>query len=1440
MQRNNIFKKQIALAGLSILLLLPMRMKSQNNLIPGTQDCSGMRPPFAFTIQNAWNSNTSKDINTLQSVFAGDIDGDGVVEILCMNMAATSIYIFDGRTGAIAGTIPLGGIVSGSGYWDPMLICDCNRNGKGEIFVVGHNSNPIVRLYEVSSAPGVRPITFNTLWSHSYQTIISSPASYQLSMPIVADLDGDGIPEFVAGNHIISSQTGLSLATMALSGAGTYMSFPLAVDLDHDGLPEIVVGTNVYKYSAGVATLWRTCPGLAQQEGVNMAGDINDDGEIDLVFVSRSQLVKAWTPNTNQDLGTITSTVGGSPSYPFVGDIDGIVEPNGKKYLEVIVNTAGSLKAYSYTGAGFVPKWTMSHSDMSGSTAMTLFDFNNDGVMEIVYRDQTFLHIFNGAGSVPVLATPSLPCGSGTGTECPIVVDVNGDGSADIVVIGDPAGVNSAIGGEVMVFEGASSKWMSCPKVWNQQLYSNLYVNEDLTIPDTIKPLNLTYIQTCSGGDTVRYYNGGPMQAPYISENTYCPIDLSPDVYIVGGSITLLSPSSVEITITVGNQGLAVAPSSTPIRYYENSIATGNILSAASTTLGVDLYSGQTTIITRTISGLSPMPTKFYVRLLDDGTNFPAVGAFSDCNLTNNTKSFGTFELFKTANALSSCIGGTTVFTLALVNNSDQLLQPTTYTDIVITDSLGSGWEFISATPMPAGTVTAYNPTTHSMDWNIPSLAPYDTAQLIVVVKSQTSGALRNMSWVDSVEGVAIGKDMIEAYVIVSVDSASSPLVISPADTTLCAGAGSLILTATGASGAVSYQWYKDNIEIVGATLSTYTATTAGNYSVSYFDGNCLSQRSNEATITISSTPVPAPVVSNLNLSYWQYSTAPSLLSATGATPDAGYTLQWYLSDTTTPYSDANNPMNTDTAGVKTYFVSQINDTTGCESAKIPVYAMIVKPQAFNYIACPGATVILEVEAMAGVDFYWYAVSSGGTPSPATPADTHVVVNVSPPLTFWVEPRMGATVYERIPITISVSLSCGGTPVECATSGTLLFREDFGGNNPSDPDIKPTGIPQVSPVYLYVTTSAGIYNSPTYSINKYSLSHSAWYRVDDHTYPSDTTRGYMLQVNAAEEAGQFYEYQIDGLCSGTRLYFSAWMTSILALGTLQDKTNQIFILEDTTGAIIAQYHTGDLPDVNPAWKQYGFEFIVPAGLTSLILRIINNSTGSAGNDFVLDDIEIRLCLPPITITVPSVSDTTICAGASITLNASYTDDGTFGSPLTYRWEHNPTGNFNDPNAWTTLITSTGTSPLNVTYPIASMTNADTGYYRLLAGTSLSIDQANCRATSAPVRLGIIPTDTLSANISASDNNVCVGTSIIFTANVTNGGSPTYQWKINGTDVVGETASTFTYTPDNNDVVTCTVTSSLPCAAPTSMTTSGITMIIVPKAVPSITIKVRPN
>ena len=838
--KRNICSKRI---GLFILLIVPLwNMTAQNNLIPNTQDCSSTRPAFAFSIREAWVSSTAKTIDTRHTPLVGDIDDDGNVEVFSDNGLAGGggvLYVFEGKTGAYAGQLDCPGIGgNGTSYNTPYAIFKRNDSAKGTVFIAGENDS--IYLYEVRDA--TRPLQFDLVWKQRL--------TVGRVIPVVSDLNGDGNVEIIAGKYIIDANTGSLLSTLAV-GSGNAgntalgQNFPLVADVDGDGLPDVIVGTCVYRFNAGFVatpTPWSICPRYGNaQEGLNIAADIDQDGNVDIVFVKGNTGtcdVTVWTPLTNTEVGQFSFPQCHTISYPFVGDIDGIVT-GGKKYPEIVINTCSELRAFSYTGSVFTLKWLMPHSDASGSTALTLFDFNLDGVVELIYRDQTHLKIFDGSGVAPIMVY-QRPCGSATIVETPIVADVTGDGSANIIVTGDPDGTDNTYRGEVMVFEGSASKWASCPKVWNQQLYSNLLVNEDLTIPTSVQQVNLTF--TLPDNSQVQYYNGGPMQAPYISEDTYLPIDLSPDIYIVNGSITINSSTSVTISVEIGNQGLALASSTIPIRYYENSIIPGNLISSASTTLGVDLLPGQTTTVTQTIT-VSSGWVALYVRALDDGINFPAIGAFSDCDLTNNTKSFGTLELTKEIDQLTSCLNNIREFTVKLKNDGN-----TTYNNIELTDSLSAGWIFISATPSAGTSVSSYNPVNRSFEWTIPILAPGDSAVLTILAQVVASGSLRNFSWVETVDGTAVERDYKSAYVIASANPAPTAPSLSPSDTVyICPPSASVLLTASGSG--VSYQWYKDGTLISGATTNTYLATADGIYYATLFDGTCTSNRSDTVTV---------------------------------------------------------------------------------------------------------------------------------------------------------------------------------------------------------------------------------------------------------------------------------------------------------------------------------------------------------------------------------------------------------------------------------------------------------------------------------------------------------------------------------------------------------------------------------------------------------------
>lgn len=83
------------------------------------------------------------------------------------------------------------------------------------------------------------------------------------------------------------------------------------------------------------------------------------------------------------------------------------------------------------------------------------------------------------------------------------------------------------------------------------------------------------------------------------------------------------------------------------------------------------------------------------------------------------------------------------------------------------------------------------------------------------------------------------------------------------------------------------------------------------------------------------------------------------------------------------------------------------------------------------------------------------------------------------------------------------------------------------------------------------------------------------------------------------------------------------------------------------------------------------------------------------------------------------------------------------------------------------------------------------------------------------------------NISTNNNTVCQGQNITFTASTNNGGnSATYQWYVNN-NVIGSNSSSFTYTPNNNDIVYCKLISSNSCAMPQNVNSNSISLTVLP-------------
>ncbi|MDR2027298.1 MAG: hypothetical protein LBQ01_07055, partial [Prevotellaceae bacterium] len=398
------------------------------------------------------------------------------------------------------------------------------------------------------------------------------------------------------------------------------------------------------------------------------------------------------------------------------------------------------------------------------------------------------------------------------------------------------------------------------------------------------------------------------------------------------------------------------------------------------------------------------------------------------------------------------------------------------------------------------------------------------------------------------------------------------------------------------------------------------------------------------------------------------------------------------------------------------------------------VYILNLRPGAMEYLACPKANVHIDVKPVTNIAYLWYDSETGGKSLNGNKsANSITVTKKDQNEVVWVQPSAKgfAGTFPRFPVNLTVPDNCGkATPSECMTEGTLLFKEDFGGNSTSDANIAANSrFDGVITGYTHAAT----YAKNTYTVRKASGGKTEWFdNIYDHTYPGDKSRGYMMQFVVTQDRGQFYECRLNELCEGSTLNISAWIAG-LSKNNTANNTGLAFVLEDSEGNALAKYYTGKIADSKPSWTNYGFSFTVPEKLSSLVLRIVNNSSNIRQFDaFVIDDIEIYLCTSKISIT--GDRDQGACVGAKHEFKVAFKDGGgtPAGSRIAYRWEFRHI----DSARWRTLSEADTVVPAEVTHTIAIVSKTDEGYYRMRAGKSGDIDSQNCSAATDSVCLRV--------------------------------------------------------------------------------------------------------
>ena len=686
---------------------------------------------------------SSVPVHYLSTPFAGDLDGDGRIEVVAPGVnnighMSNTIHVFDDslkliRTVLLESNTPQYGTTN-------LLIADVDNDGYGE-FVVGTEDKTLLCY----SHTGVKK------WGPS-QPYNAINGDHSPSL-IIADVNGDGHAEILAVDKIYDAATGNLLVTLPPGGrgysAGGPMSYmPVFADVDNDGVQEVVAGNTVYKItinhrtdaSQNSATILSQMPG-SFPDGFTSVADIDGDGDLDVIVtggtVNSRAVMYVWDGATAEQIGDLitVSSSNNRISRTFVGDITGTGRP------DIAFTYTHRIVAYSYDDDAdvFVNVFSEPTTDASGATTMSMFDFNHDGEVELVYRDQDSLRIVNKYGQ----NIAAFECYSGTHTEYPIIVDLDRDGHADILVSGATSSVmgeDSSTGRTHIMHFGSKTpnQWARARSVWNQHAYSSVNVNDDLTIPR--RQLNPATAFPGTDGilgnaDDVYPFNNFLQQQTHL--NTHgMPLWQTPDI-IMDEAASSITVSGNSIIVKACFKNVGDAPIGSPVfaTLYRNVISPGgeNIIAmdSANIQVGVD-ESGCVTVVIPNGNAISDM-YNIVVRINDKNGKFPYQ---AECDSSGSVKSYVNPLLMRkdaTLFTLPPLVHNGTypnpvsIFGNEVLSYEVSAVNPTDFAaDIVITDTLPAYLDYVPGTASPditpSETPTPPHPARQVLKWRFPAV----------------------------------------------------------------------------------------------------------------------------------------------------------------------------------------------------------------------------------------------------------------------------------------------------------------------------------------------------------------------------------------------------------------------------------------------------------------------------------------------------------------------------------------------------------------------------------------------------------------------------------------------------------------------------------------------------------------------------------------------
>lgn len=1428
-----------------------------------------------FTITEVWNTKTANSNNNpldqRATVMVGDMDGDGIPEIVGKRDNPGRLYLFNGQDGKIEVEVT----VSASDEFTSVAIGDVDNDGLGEVFFFASDGS----LNRYDYANGTLTNTFTT----------AADGNAGLYTPNLADFNHDGIPEVYVGNKIYSSVDG-SLLVDGGSAASTTQGahdindsrelFSIAIDVLPDnfctecsGL-EIVAGNVVYAVNVqtGAITPAVTAP-AGLNDGVTSVADVDVDGDIDGIVVSNGK-VYVWDLQTSTQLYntyTLASTTKGGRANVanFDGDSQLEIGVAGKN-IYVVLDPTGSP-----SGGTLQEKWTKTGLvDNSERTSSTVFDFDGDGVSEVVYSEEENMVVYNGTTG-DLKTTITSP--SGTRYDNPVIADVNGDGQTEIIVTAqDTPGPSNSGTDYIRCFKSTDLPWRPSRPVWNQHNYFIVNVNDDLTIP-RVQQNSLTLPSAFDGKPYKVILNTFLNQASIYDvagDHIFPAPDISAEIN--GGAINICqNGTDVSYSFLITNGGSADLPAGTNIAVFsDDPYGVGNTapnLIQELSTPSVIPENG-TLLMSGTISGAPANMTNIYILLNHNHTAATSAGSYplaantvvtgtAECSYADNIATKSVIQSAPPSNTLTVTAGGNIV----CPNGSTTITVQTAENGV--TYQLRNGTTNIGATQTGDGASNlTFNTGNLTADQTFNILATNAGGCGAVLTTTQTVKVIDQSLNVEALVSSICSGESTEIKLLKSQDGITYQL----RNGTTPIGA-----TKTGNGGTISF-----STGAITVNPTTFNILASG--------GACAAgvQMTNTAAVNVVAAPSASLTVGantnavcsggTANITVENSETGVSYQLRTGTTKlgvavaGTGGTLTFQtpaVTSSTTFNVLATRDGCTDVPLTQTQTITTTTINTGL-TVGADATTICTGTGTNITIASSESGVTYQLRNNTGNANVGSAVAGNGgsinLPTGNLTATTtfNILASRAGCSDEQLTNTQQITIAQNPNLTLAVGAASNSVCVGASTNITIASSEADVSyqlrNNADDSPIGtaangnggvlnlPTGNLTAATTFNVLATRTGCTAQElnnTVTVNTLATPDAAL-TVEINSTTICIGESVTVTVKGAENN---VSYQLlngatnvgsaqTGSGSGDLVFTASSLTSNATLSvqatnlatscqkTLTTTHNVTVNPVPGNGLTVTADQTSICPNDNVNITVTGSENGISYQLTDGTNNIGSPQTGNGGDlTFAVTNLTASATYSVVatntttncSVTLTQVADITVNTFDAIIENGANVNicgtSGTLTAPsiagASYQWQKDGSNIGTDSNQLT--VTAAGNYIVIIT----------------VGGCTRPSSASVVTLTTPPVSSVAITSD-------ATNNTACAGQAITFTATPTNGGTnPTYQWRINGGDVAGANQSTFTSTSlTSGDAVSVVMTADLTCATP--VTSNDIVVTI--NALPTVT------